>query len=132
MLTIVIGILFVLHGLVHLLYAGQSRQLFELRRRMTWPGGSWAFSKLLEGETIRQLGTTALTLAALGFVAGGLGLFLGQGWWRPFALGAALLSSTLFILLWDGKLRALDDQGLFGLLINLGILFVIGIWKWPA
>lgn len=132
MLTIVIGILFVLHGLVHLLYAGQSRQLFELRRRMRWPGGSWAFSKLLEGETIRQLGTTALTLAALGFVAGGLGLFLGQDWWRPFALGAALLSSTLFILLWDGKLQALDDQGLFGLLINLGILFVIGIWKWTA
>ncbi|MGB8982771.1 MAG: hypothetical protein WCC12_12915 [Anaerolineales bacterium] len=132
MLTSVTGALFVLHGLVHVLYAGQSSQFFELRRRMTWPDASWAFSKLFGDERIRQVGTIALTLTALGFVAGGLGLFLGQGWWRPFALGAALLSSVIFILLWDGKFLALPDQGLIGLLINLGILFVISIWKWPA
>jgi hypothetical protein len=32
------GIFFLLHGLVHLLYAGQSLRFFELRPGMTWPG----------------------------------------------------------------------------------------------
>jgi len=37
MLTIILGIFCILHGLVHLLYAGQSRRLFELRPGMVWP-----------------------------------------------------------------------------------------------
>ena len=31
-MKIVLGIFFILHGLVHLLYAGQSLRLFELRQ----------------------------------------------------------------------------------------------------
>ncbi len=37
MLRFIAGAFIVLHGLVHLLYAGQSRRLFELRPGMVWP-----------------------------------------------------------------------------------------------
>ena len=131
MLTIVMGILFVLHGLVHLLYVGQSQRLFELRPKMVWPDGSWVFSKLLGDESTRLLASISLVLAALGFLVGGLGLAIQQPWWRPVIVGSATFSILLFFLLWDGKLQALDDKGGVGILINLAILVVVLILKWP-
>lgn len=122
MLTIVISIFFVLHGLVHLLYAGQSRRLFELRPKMVWPEGSWAFGKLLEDETTRLLASISLVLAALGYLVGGVGLALQEPWWRPVTVAAAVLSAAIFIVFWDGKIQSLDDKGGVGLLINLAIL----------
>jgi len=115
----IIGLFFVLHGLVHLLYLGQSRRLFELRPGMAWPDSSWVFSKLLGDETVRWLASTACVLAAVGFTAGGLGELMRQAWWRPVVVGAALLSAVLFVLFWDGKMHKLDDKGGVGILINL-------------
>jgi hypothetical protein len=132
MLTIILSIFCILHGLVHLLYAGQSRRLFELRPGMVWPDGSWLFSKLLGDETTRLLASILLALAALGFVAGGLGLLIRQDWWRPVTVGAAVFSALIFVIFWNGKFQALDDQGGIGLLISLAILAIVLIFKWPA
>jgi hypothetical protein len=132
MLTILMGIFFCLHGLVHLLYAGQSWRLFELRPGMVWPDGSWIFSKLFGDETTRLLATVLLALAAVAFIAGGMGLFARQTWWRPVILGAGAFSSVLFLLLWDGKFQALPDKGGVGILINLAIWMVVFILKWPV
>jgi hypothetical protein len=129
MAMIIAGIFLILHGLVHLLYAGQSRRIFELRPHMTWPDGSWAFSKLLGGESIRLLASSLLALAALGFMAGGLGLFIRQGWWRPVVAGSAAFSAVIFVLMWDGKLQALHDKGGVAILINLAILVVVLVLK---
>jgi hypothetical protein len=125
------GIFFLLHGLVHLLYAGQSLRSFELRPGMTWPDGSWAFSRLLDNESTRMLATLLLALVALGFLTGGLGLFIRQEWWRSVILTAVVISSLIFIGFWDGRFQAMDDQGGVGLLINLAILVFILILKWP-
>jgi hypothetical protein len=130
--TIIIGIFLILHGLVHLLYFGQSRRLFELRPRMVWPDGSWVFSKLLGAETTRLLASISLILAAIGFVAGGLGIFTGQSWWRPVVVGSATFSTAIYILFWDGKFQALDEKGAVALLINLAILVAVLILKWPS
>ena len=122
MWTILMGIFFLLHGLVHLLYTGQSLRFFELRPGMTWPDGSSAFSRLLGNESTRMLATLLLALVALGFLTGGLGLFIRQEWWRSVTLAAAVISSLIFIVFWDGRFQAMDDQGGVGLLINLAIL----------
>jgi hypothetical protein len=132
MLTILMGVFLLLHGLVHLLYAGQSGRLFELRPGMTWPDGSWAFSKLLGVETIRQLGVVVLALAALGLFAGGLGLILRQDWGRPAALAAAALSAAIFVLMWDGRLQVLHDKGAIGVLLDLAILAAVLVLRWPG
>jgi len=125
MWALFLGIFFILHGLVHLLYAGQSKRFFELRPGMTWPDGSWAFSKLLGDETIRLLSVVLLTLAALGFIFAGLGLVFRQDWWRSVVVGSTLFSTAIFLVFWDGKLHSLDDKGGVGLLINLVILALV-------
>jgi len=131
MLRIVFGVFMVLHGLVHLLYFGQSRRLFELQPGMVWPEGSWAFSRLLGDGTTRWLASIACVLAAVGFVAGGTGILAGQAWWRPVVVGAAAFSAVIFFLFWDGGLHKLDNQGAIAILINIAILIAMLILRWP-
>ena len=132
MLRIIFGVFMVLHGLVHLLYYGQSRRLFELQRGMVWPEGAWAFSRLLGDGTTRWLASMACVLAAAGFVAGGTGILAGQAWWRPTVVGAAAFSAVIFVLFWDGGLHKLDNQGAIAILINVAILIAVLILRWPA
>ena len=132
MARIVVGVFIVLHGLVHLLYFGQSRRLFELQPGLVWPDGSWAFSKLLGDERTRLLASASCVLAAIGFVAGGAGILAGQAWWRPPVVGSAAFSGFMLILLWDGQMHRLADKGAFGVLINGAILVAVLILRWPA
>jgi hypothetical protein len=125
------GAFIVLHGLVHLLYSAQSRRLFELRPGMVWPDGSWAFSRLLGDDATRLLASISYGLAAAGFVAGGIGILAEQTWWRPVVVSSAAFSSGM-VLLWDGKLRKLADQGLLALLINAAILVGVLILRGPS
>jgi hypothetical protein len=131
MLRLIIGVFLVLHGLVHLLYFGQSQRLFELQPGLVWPDSSWAFSKLLGDETTRLLAGIALVLAAVGFVAGGIGVFARQAWWRTLVVAPALFSAVVFVLLWDGKMQKLPDRGLIGLLVNAAILVAVLLLRWP-
>ena len=125
------GVFIVLHGLVFLLYAGQSWRLFELQRGMDWPEGSWAFSKHLGDETTRWVASIGYIMTAIGFVAGGTGMFLRMAWWRPVVMGSAAFSALLIFLFWDGGMVKLADKGGIGLLINLSILVVLLFFRWP-
>lgn len=131
-MNIIMGIFIVLHGMVHLLYAGQSQRVFELRPGMSWPDGSWITSNVFRDETTRLLATVLLTLAALGFVIGGLGLFIRQDWWRAIVTIAAGVSSLIYIVFWDAGFQAMADKGGVGVLINLAILVMVLVLKWPA
>jgi uncharacterized membrane protein YphA (DoxX/SURF4 family) len=131
MVRILFGVVIVLHGLVHLLYFGQSARYFELQPGMVWPDGSWAFSKLLGDAATRSAANVLLILAAVGFVAGGAGMFLNQAWWQPVVVSAAVLSSVVYILLWDGRFQGLDNKGGLGILINLAILVALLVFRWP-
>ena len=131
MLKIIVGVFMVLHGLVHLLYLGQSQRFFELQPGLVWPDGAWAFSRFLGDEATRKLAGVLLVLAAIGFVAGGVGILAGQVWWRMLIVGAAALSTVLYILMWNGQWQRLDDQGAIGILINMAILGAILVLRWP-
>ena len=132
MLTILFGIFLILHGLVHLLYAGQSWRLFELSAGLTWPNGSWLFSRMLGDETTRLLATVLLVLAALGLAASGLGLFFRADWWQTLAVASAVFSSVLYFIMWNGQFHRLPDQGGVGILLNVAVLVLILVFKWPA
>jgi len=131
MINILFGIFFVLHGLVHMLYFGQSSRSFELQPGMVWPDGSWAFSRLLGEAGVRNLASVLLALAALGFVIGGIGIFAKQVWWRPAVVAVAVFSSVVYLLFWDGGWGHLDNKGGVGILINLVILAALLIFRWP-
>jgi hypothetical protein len=132
MIGILFGAFIVLHGLVHLLYFGQSRRIFELQQGMVWPDGAWAFSRVLGDESTRWLASNSLVAAAIGFVVGGIGLLLGQDWWQPVVVGMSAFSAVLYILFWDGDRRKLADKGAVGLLINLGIVTAVLLFQWPT
>jgi hypothetical protein len=131
MVRILFGLFFVLHGLVHLLYFGQSARYFELQPGMVWPDGSWLFSRLFQNATIRNIAGILLILTAAGFVAAGTGIFLKQTWWQPVVIGSAVFSSLIYILFWDGVIQNLDNKGGIGILINLAILAALLIFHWP-
>ena len=131
MLQIVIGIFLVLHGLVHFLYLGQSAKLFQLQPGMTWPDGSWVFSRLFGDELVSSLAGVSCGLAAIGFVVGGIAIFVTQAWWRPVVIGSAAFSSLIFILFWDGQVQALANKGLYAIIINLVILVALLVFRWP-
>ena len=131
MLRSLLGVFLVLHGLVHLLYFGQSQRLFELQPGMVWPDGAWAFSKLLGDKATRSLASVSCLLAAVVYVAGGAAILTHQAWWRPVVVAAAAFSSAVFILFWDGKKQGLNNQGLLAVLINLAILVAVLIFRWP-
>ncbi len=130
-MTFIFGIFVVLHGLVHLLYFGQSARHFELKPGMVWPNGAWAFSRRLGDEATRNLASMALILAALGLAAGGIGILASQVWSRPVVAGAAAFSSVVYLLLWNGRTQNLDGQGAVGLLIDIAILVAVLILRWP-
>jgi hypothetical protein len=131
MLRIIIGVFMVLHGLVHLLYSGQSASCFELQPGMVWPDGAWAFSRLVGDETIRVLASILMILAAIGFVVGGVGILVRQAWWRPVVVSSAAFSAVIVVLFWDGTMQKLNDQGAIALLINLAILVAVLMLRWP-
>jgi hypothetical protein len=121
---IIFGIFILLHGLVHLLYAGQSRRLFELQPGMVWPDDSWSFSRLSGDKTARLIAGASCTLCALGFIAGGISILTNQFWWRLMVMGSAIFSTFIFILFWDGKTKKMPDKGLIGIIIDLAILVI--------
>lgn len=131
MFKILFGLFFIFHGLVHLLYFGQSARFFELQPGMAWPDGSWAFSRLFGTSATRNLASVLLVLAAIGFVAGGIGLLARQAWWRPAIVFTSVFSSVLYLLVWDGGFQHLDNKGGVGILINLAILVALLIFQWP-
>lgn len=122
---VLFAIFIILHGLVHLLYAGQTLRFFELRPGLTWPDGAWAFSWLPGDDTIRNLAAVFLVVTAVGFVAGSLGLLFKQEWWQFITIGAAVLSVLVYLLFWDGRFHELPDKGGVGALISLVILAVV-------
>lgn len=132
MWTIIAGIFFVAHGMVHLLYAGQSRRYFELKPGMIWPDSSWAFSKLIGDESTRLLAAVLLALAAIGFIIAGAAHLFRQEWSHPTVIVSAAFSTVIFFLLWDGKFQALDEKGLVGVFINTVIFAFIIFLKRSA
>jgi hypothetical protein len=132
MARIILGIFILLHGLVHLLYFGQSRRLFELQPGMQWPDGSWIFTKLNAVAVARDVASLGLVLVALGLVAGGIGVLAQQAWSRWVVVAALALSSLLYLVMWDGTGQHLDQQGGIAIVIAAAIAVDLLVVRWPA
>lgn len=131
MLKIIFGVFILLHGLVHMLYFGQSARYFEMQPGMTWPDGSWLFSGFMGETASRNLVNVLLILVTIAFLSGGIGILLNQNWWQPVVVAAAIFSSLLYFVFWDGGMQHLDNKGGIGILINLVILVTLLVFHWP-
>ena len=120
-----IGIFIMLHGLVHLFYFAHSKKIFELRPDFEWPDNSWVLSKFLGTDTIRTLAALMCCLITAALVISGIAYIANAFWALNLIRISAILSSLLFILLWDGRLKKLDKQGAIALIINVSIWYII-------
>lgn len=126
MWRIAAAIFIVLHGLVHLWYFTLSRGLVEFQPEMGWSGQSWLLSPALGGDGARALGSILYVVATVAFVGAGVALLARSDWLRWLLPAAALLSSVLILLFWQGGLEMWAQKGLMGLLIN--VVLVVAFW----
>ena len=123
LLTYGLGLFLALHGIVHGWYVVISRGWLEDDDAdFGWNGTSWLLSGILAAQTILDVASVGYGLVVLGFVAGGAGYVLGAAWAGTALVGAAVLSTVLIVLMWDGRAAQLTEKGALGVLINLGVL----------
>jgi hypothetical protein len=132
MSSFLFGLFVILHGAVHLWFFTLSQRLVRFQPPMGWSGESWFFTDLLGDAATRALGGVLLLLATAIFLIGGAGIFLHLDWWRPALVAAAVFSSTILLLFWDGSPQMPVEKGLIGLAINGAILVLLLLLNWPA
>jgi hypothetical protein len=132
MLRTLFAVVVILHGLVHLWFVVLSQQLVPFQPEMGWTGRSWLFTGLIGDTATRWLATIVYSLATVAFLTGGTGLLTQGTWWRPVLTGAALSSAVAILLFWDGVPALLVQRGLIGFLLDLVILVVVLVLRWPA
>lgn len=111
MLIFLVGTFLILHGLGHLLYAAHSQRIIEMAPGLTWPDGSWVFSKLLSEDAARMVAGVGLLIITLGYVIAGICIYFKSGLWKPITIITSILSSLLFLFFWDGEFTRLPDKG---------------------
>ena len=127
---LVAGAFLVAHGLVHGIYAGQARRLFEVAPGATWPDGSWALSRLLGDPVVRACVAGAFAAVAVAFAVAGVALVLRAPWWGPVAAAAAVVSAGVLLLAWDGRPRDLALQGAYALALDAAIVVLALLFRW--
>ncbi len=125
MLRFLAGLFIILHGLVHVWYIVLSQRWVEFQPDMGWTGRSWLLSNFLSDSTLRPLAGVLYAIAALAFVICGVGVMFQWEELRPILIGAAIFSSVVILLFWDGGFKLLIQKGILGLLINLVILVLL-------
>ena len=105
MVRILVSLLVILHGLVHLLYFGQSARLFELQPGMGWPDGSWAVFQAAWREGDPAVGQCRLRSGSHGIRARGRGHPDGSvmGERRGGGLGRVLRDGLRRVLGWEAE-----------------------------
>jgi hypothetical protein len=46
-------------------------------------------------------------------------------------VGAATISTVLYLALWNGKIQRLDQQGAVGIILDAAILAAVLLFRWP-
>ena len=125
MFRLALGVFLVLHGLVHIWYVVLSQGWVEVEDQMGWNGTSWLLSGLLPSNTILSVASLFYVVVTVGFVAGGVGYALDQDWASPVLVGAAILSTVVLVAMWDGQFDLLVEKGILGVVINLGVIYLV-------
>lgn len=123
------GTIILLHGLVHSWFVVLAAGWVNFKPDMGWSGESWILSGLLSTAALKITASFLYSLSGLLFVAGAFGIYVTALWRTQFLLAAAILSSLTIFLFFDGNSQMLVQKGLFGILINLFILFCILIFR---
>jgi hypothetical protein len=90
---------------------------------------SWLLTDMLGDGSARMLGGALWLVPTIGFVVAAGGLWTGQGWWRPLALGSAVVSLAAIALFPD----ALSPSSRIGaIVVNAAVLGGLLVIGWPS
>jgi hypothetical protein len=129
-LRIVIGVLLVLHGVIHGILAVSPNPNAAKPVVATF-FSEWAnpwLRGMLSGGTLQIIAIALAVIAGVGFFAAGLAMFdvvLPHDWWRALAIASSVVSLLLCALFWNVYL-------IVGPLVAIGIIVVVGFLHWPA
>lgn len=129
MVRFLLGVVLVLHGLVHVWFFVLARGLVQFRSEMGWSGRSWLLTSLIGDAPTRTLASIVLLLATAGLSIGGIGFLGQQPWSRPLLIASAALSAAILIIFWDGSTQFVVEKGLMGVLIDAAIVAGLLLWR---
>ena len=113
------------HGWAHVWYIILSQRLLEIKDEVRWTGESWLLSGFFGEQVLRNVATVGYGVSLVGFMVGGAGLLLGQGWWKDVALASAVASLVTVVVFWDGGFSMLTEKGLIGLVIDVMVIIYL-------
>jgi len=87
---------------------------------MGWSGESWLLTSMLGAGGAHAIGAVLYSLAAIGFVASGVGMLMEQQWYRPMLVGSVVVSLIATLLFWAGR----DSLLMFVEILILGALII--------
>lgn len=126
MIRVAAGVVLTLHGLVHLWFVALAMRWVAFQPDMGWTGRSWLLTPILGDEGARTVAASLLTFATAVFVFGGVALLVHAPWWRPALVAAAIVSTAVLLIVWDGGTDMLVQKGAIGLAIN-GLVLMIAL-----
>ena len=129
-LRILIGVLLLLHGVIHGILAvlpnPEADQPIVATFFTGW-AGSW-LRNLFSGGALQVIALVLAAIAGIGFLAAGLAMFdvlLPHEWWRALAIAASVVSLVLCALFWNIYL-------IVGPVVAIAIIVLVGLLQWPA
>ena len=125
MKDLLISLFLIAHGWAHVWYVALSQRLVEYKPEMGWTGESWILSSILNKQLTQLVSTFGYSVSLIGFIIGGVSLYLGKDWWSSIVLASSIISLLTVILYWDGELSMIVEKGLIGIIINVALIVLI-------
>ena len=76
------------------------------------------------GDALKSFTSVLWVISGIGFVCAGVAIVLvtrAPGWWRPIAMGAALIGMASFVVFWDGQTAEFVNQGGIGFMLSTAV-----------
>lgn len=90
---------------------------------------SWLLNGLVGDGSARLIGGVLWFVPMVGFLAATGAFFLGHAWWRPLAVGSAMVSLGALVLFFD----ALPVSSRIGCVaVDLAVLYGLLVADWPS
>ena len=126
----IIAIVFFIHGIGHIMCIMPA---LGMNISPTWNSNSWLLSDLMGQRATNVLAVIIWLTAVVGFLLAALAL-PGWGvpheWWRPLAVGSAVISLIGIVLFWNAFAAWFNKAG--AITVDLPVLVGLLVLHWPA
>jgi uncharacterized YccA/Bax inhibitor family protein len=119
-LRYLIGFVVLCHGFI---YVGVGWLLPDAVKE--WQGRSWLLGSTVTDGWLNAVVVTVHVVAGMLTMACAVAIAFAPaypGWWRPLAMGAAIVGLAAFAVFWDGQTSLLVEEGAIGALVSIILL----------